>query len=78
LTPIAIADLPEALQQLLKEVERSSQPVTITQEGKPFVIIYPATPSPQRPAFGVMQGSGEILGDLISPALLPSSWQVLQ
>lgn len=31
----------------------------------------------QRPAFGVMKGSGEILGDIVAPALLGSDWDVL-
>lgn len=32
----------------------------------------------QRPAFGVMKGSGEILGDIVAPALPESDWEVLQ
>ncbi|WP_199288984.1 hypothetical protein [Pseudanabaena sp. FACHB-1998] len=32
----------------------------------------------QRPTFGVMKGSGEILGDIIAPALPESVWEVLQ
>ncbi len=32
----------------------------------------------QRPAFGVMKGSGEILGDIVAPALSESAWEVLQ
>jgi hypothetical protein len=30
----------------------------------------------QRPAFGVMKGSGEILGDIVAPALPKSVWEV--
>ncbi|WP_414586403.1 hypothetical protein [Scytonema sp. PCC 10023] len=29
-------------------------------------IIYPASPQPQRPGFGAIKGSGEILGDVIA------------
>jgi hypothetical protein len=32
----------------------------------------------QRPAFGVMKGSGEILGDIVAPALSESTWEVFQ
>lgn len=32
----------------------------------------------KRPAFGVMKGSGEILGDIVAPALPESAWEVLQ
>lgn len=34
--------------------------------------------SHQRPAFGVMKGSGEILGDIVASALPESDWEVLQ
>ena len=30
----------------------------------------------KRPAFGVMKGSGEILGDIVAPALPESDWEV--
>jgi hypothetical protein len=49
--------------------ERTQTPLTVTHEGEPLVIIYPATPQPQRPAFGAMKGSGEILGDIIAPVI---------
>ena len=32
----------------------------------------------KRPAFGVMKGSGEILGDIVAPALPESDWEVLR
>jgi hypothetical protein len=32
----------------------------------------------QRPAFGFMQGTGRILGDVIAPALPETAWDVLQ
>ena len=36
------------------------------------------TPQKQLTAFGVMKGSGEILGDIVAPALPESVWEVLQ
>ena len=30
----------------------------------------------KRPAFGVMKGIGEILGDIVTPALPESDWEV--
>lgn len=32
----------------------------------------------QRPAFGFMQNTGTILGDIIAPVLPESTWEVLQ
>jgi hypothetical protein len=37
-----------------------------------------ATAHPQRPAFGFMKDTGEILGDVVSPVLPENAWEVLQ
>jgi antitoxin VapB len=76
MTQIAINELPEALQQLLLEVEQTNTPLTVTQEGKPLLIISRATPLKPRPPAGCMKGSGKILGDIVSPIEQP--WEVLQ
>lgn len=55
--------------------ERTKTPLTVTHNGEPLVIIYPATPQPQRPAFGAMKGSGEILGDVIAPVIPATTWE---
>ena len=75
---ITINELSETLQQLLTNIQRTKIPLTVTQAGEPLVIIYPASAQNQRPAFGVMKGSGEILGDVISPAVSENTWEVLQ
>lgn len=43
-----------------------------------FIDFEPKTIQTQRPAFGVMRGSGEILGDIVAPTLPESAWEVLQ
>jgi len=73
---ITTSDLPEAVQKLFLEIEQTSQPVTVTHEGKAIVIITPARPQKTRPSFGFMKGQGEILGDIVSPIEQP--WEVLQ
>ncbi len=73
---IATTDLPEALQELFLEVEKTNIPLTVTHEGKPLVIITPAKLVKPRPKPGIMKGQGEILGDIISPIEQP--WEVLQ
>ncbi len=55
--------------------ERTKKPLTVTHDGEPLVIIYPATPQHQRPAFGAMKGSGEILGDVIAPVIPATTWE---
>ncbi|MGB3642109.1 MAG: type II toxin-antitoxin system Phd/YefM family antitoxin [Rivularia sp. (in: cyanobacteria)] len=75
---ISTNELPENLQKLLTEVQRTKTPLTVTHEGKPLVIISPATIQPKRATFGLMKGSGEILEDLITPAVPLSTWEVLR
>ncbi|MFB2982188.1 type II toxin-antitoxin system Phd/YefM family antitoxin [Microseira sp. BLCC-F43] len=73
---ITTTELPQTLQTLLIEVERTKAPLTVIHEGKPLVVIYPATTQVPRPTFGGMKRSGEILGDLIAP--YAESWDVLE
>ncbi len=75
---ISTNELPENLQQLFTEVQRTKTPLTVTHKGKPLVVICPATTQTKRPAFGAMKESGEILGDLTAPAVPPSIWEALQ
>ncbi|MBN3951302.1 MAG: type II toxin-antitoxin system Phd/YefM family antitoxin [Nostoc sp. NMS7] len=75
---IATSELPETLQQIFAEIQRTKTPLTVTHEGEPLVIIYPATPQPHRPAFAVMKGSGEILGEVIAPVIPANTWEALQ
>jgi hypothetical protein len=76
MTEITTHELPQIIQNLFIEVERTKTPMTVIHEGKPLVIIYPATTPDARPAFGAMKGSGEILGDIIAPE--PQPWDVLE
>lgn len=75
---ITISELPEPLRQLFTQIQHSKTPLTVSDRGEPLVIIYPATPHPQRPAFGAMKNSGQILGDLVAPILPASEWEVLE
>ncbi len=75
---ITTSKLPETLPQILAEIQRTKTPLTVTHDGEPLVIIYPATVQPQRPAFGVMKDSGEILGDLIIPVIPVTKWEAFQ
>lgn len=75
---ITISELPEPLRQLFTQIQHSKTPLTVSDRGEPLVIIYPATPHPQRPVFGAMKNSGQILGDLVAPILPASEWEVLE
>jgi len=75
---LSTAELPQALLNLFTEIQQTKTPLTVFHNGQPWVIIYPATTPKQRPAFGSMKGSGEILGDIVMPALPENVWEVLQ
>jgi hypothetical protein len=75
---ISSNELPENIQKLFTEVQLTKTPLTVIHEGKPLVIISPATTQPKCATFGAMKGSGEILGDLITPAVPLSTWEVLE
>lgn len=69
---ITTNDLPEALQAILLELQRTNTPLTVIHEGEPIAIITPAHARKPRPAAGFMKGRGEILGDIVSPIEQPS------
>jgi prevent-host-death family protein len=76
-TQITLSELPEALQQLIANVQRTGKPLTVVDNGKPVVIVSPVSSQQKRPAFGVLKESGEILGDIIEPVVSPTIWKVL-
>ena len=75
---LTTTELPQYLQQLFTEVQNNKTPLTVFHNGEPLVVIYPASAQKLRPAFGVMKGSGEILGDIVTSALPETTWEALQ
>ena len=64
---------------LLDKVKRRGQPILITRKGEPLAQVIPPPP-PERPQswLGSFQGTGRIVGDIVSPALSDSEWEVLR
>jgi prevent-host-death family protein len=69
--PIAAAKAKTHFLQLLDEVDRDRQPITITKRGRVVAKLVPATEPASIAAFdqvfGSMKGSVKILGDIVSP-----------
>jgi len=63
--------------QLLDEVSRTKEGLTVTRHGKPLVIIAPAKEHQSRKEFGIAKGTIEIKEDIIEPATDISDWEVL-
>jgi hypothetical protein len=76
MTQITLSELSESLHQVFRDIEQSNNPLTVTYEGKPLVIITSATSPKPRPAAGAMKGQGAILGDIMTP--LEEPWEVLR
>ena len=63
---------------LLDKVRRTGKPLLVTRRGEPIALITPP-PEPEKPSswLGSFKPSGNIVGDIISPALDESEWEVL-
>jgi prevent-host-death family protein len=63
--------------RLLDEVNRTGESLTITRNGKPLAIINPITVTKTRANFGIAKETAKIKGDLITPVIELSDWEVL-
>jgi prevent-host-death family protein len=64
---------------ILAEVKRSGRPVLVTRFGEPVAEVVPP-PAPVRPRnwLGSLEGSVEIVGDIVSPAARAAEWEALR
>jgi antitoxin (DNA-binding transcriptional repressor) of toxin-antitoxin stability system len=76
MTQITLAELPQDLQTLLNQAQKTGESLTIIQNGIPFAIISPIQKS-KRAVFGAMKDSGKITGDIVEPTVNIVSWDVL-
>jgi prevent-host-death family protein len=63
--------------RLLDEVGESGEPIVITKRGKPVAQLAPVAHGRHEDWLGAMSDRGEILGDLVAPALEPGEWNAL-
>lgn len=63
--------------RLLDEVGASGEPITITKRGKPVAQLTPLKPERSDDWLGAMDDRGEVLGDLVAPAMEPREWNAL-
>lgn len=76
---VAISEFKAKCLALLERVRKTRKPLRITRRGKPVAEIVPPTLVEDRASWlASMQGSGETLGDLISPATDEDDWEVLR
>jgi prevent-host-death family protein len=58
---------------VIDEVQSKREPVLITKHGKPVAKLVPADDQPGS-IFGFYAGKGEIVDDVLAPALTPAEW----
>ncbi|QLE58257.1 type II toxin-antitoxin system Phd/YefM family antitoxin [Nostoc sp. TCL26-01] len=73
---ITFAELPETVQNLINQAQKTGEPFTIIQNGIAIAIISPINKS-KRVAFGSMKDSGQITGDIVEPTSNLVTWDVL-
>ena len=76
---IAISEFKATCLAVLERVRRTGTPVLVTRRGVPIAEIVPPRPSATGAAWiGSMRGSATIVGDLVSPSVPDSEWDVLE
>jgi len=75
---IAISKFKATCLAVLERVRKTRKPILVTRFGKPVAQVVPPPPLP-RPKhwLGDMQGTGRILGDIVSPAVDEEDWEAL-
>jgi prevent-host-death family protein len=76
---IAISKFKATCLAVLERVRQTRKPIRITRFGEPVAEVVPPS-IPPRPGrwLGALRGTGEIRGDILSPVVDESEWEVLR
>jgi prevent-host-death family protein len=67
---VAISEFKAKCLALLEQVRKTKKPIRITRFGKPVAEVVPPSPAKKKGDWlGSMKGTGEILGDIVSPVI---------
>lgn len=76
---IAISKFKATCLAVLEKVRRTKKPVLVTRFGKPVAeIVPPSSSTGGKRQLGAMSGTCKIVGDIISPVVEESEWEVLR
>jgi prevent-host-death family protein len=65
--------------RLLDNVKKTGNSIIVTRKGEPIALVTPPPPQPKSDQWlGSMKDSIKITGDIISPVLDESEWEVLK
>ena len=74
---IQLSNFQKNCHTIIEAVKRSNKSILITDKGKLLVKIVPVSISEQDSWLGCMNGTGKIVGDIVSPVEDPKVWDVL-
>jgi prevent-host-death family protein len=75
---IAISKFKATCLAVLERVRRTRQPVRVTRFGDPVAEVVPPSAKPRKKHWlGSMAGTGQIVGDIVSPASDEKDWDAL-
>ena len=66
---VSISEFKAKCLGLIEQVDKTRQPLKITRHGRPVAELIPAGPDRKRKFLGDMEGTVEILGDIVSPVI---------
>jgi len=76
---VSISEFKATCLALLDKVKKTGQPLIVTRRGEPIAQVIPPPPVETRSSWlGSLQSTGEIVGDIISPAVTPEEWEALE
>jgi prevent-host-death family protein len=64
---VSVADAKSNFSSVLTRVEKKRLPITILRRGIPVAQIVPIAPQARKSHYGYMEGTGQVLGDIVGP-----------
>lgn len=74
---IQLSNFQNNISSIIESVINTHKPVLIIDKGKLLVKIVPIADSGKESWVGCMRGTGQIKGDIISPAENPDNWKAV-
>jgi prevent-host-death family protein len=76
---IAISKFKATCLAILERVRKTRRPILVTKFGEPIAEVVPPTSKPKRKKWlGSMEGTIQIMGDIVAPASDEHDWEVLK
>ena len=76
---IAISKFKATCLAVLEKVRKTGKPILVTRFGEPVAeVIPPHTPPRPDQWLGTLSSTGQIKGDIVSPAVEEQEWEVLR